>query len=83
MTITRLSVLTIDEGNLGKAVISCLRTEPPFFVFPSFSRSPISLLPSPVTRLSHAPIVNFPSSRDFHRAGRQLGANSQATQTCK
>lgn len=70
MTITRLSVSTsIDEGNLGKAVISCLRTEPPFFLFPSFSRSPIFIPPPPyplTMRLSHAPIVDFSSSsRDF------------------
>lgn len=77
MTITRLSVSTIDERNLGKAVISCLRTEP-------LSSCPIlflgSLIPIPcsATRLSRVPIVDFPFSRGFHWAGGQLGANSQA-----
>lgn len=78
MTITRLSVSTIDEGNLGKAVISCLRTEPLSSCSLLFLGPPS--LPSPPlpSRNEAFAIVDFSSSRDFHRAGGQLGANSQA-----
>lgn len=71
MTITRLSVSTIDEGNL-RAVISCLRTEllplplPPFFVFPSLppDSHPISFNPAIETLFLAPTHVDFPSSRE-------------------
>lgn len=55
-------------------MISCLRTEPPFLRVPFLSLGPP--IPLPATRLSHAPIVDFPSSswRD------NSGANSQGQQ---
>lgn len=77
MTITRLSVSTIDEGNLGKAVISCLRTEPLSSSCSLFLGPPLIPISCSATRLSHVPIMDFPFSRDFHRAGGQLGAISQ------
>lgn len=80
MTITRLSVSTIDEGNLGKAVISCLRTEPLSSCSLLFLGPP-SLPPLLPSRNEAFAIVDFSSSRDFHRAGGQLDANSQANKT--